>query len=346
MATNEAGNLALQQVWTLWSDLDAGANCPGGSGTCTPVNGSSGGAFAFPRSMMNTPFNCVTGNEFSCGGQLSSGVGVNATVGHGNYNAGFASLKMADWNGLTMQSNFTWSKALGTGALVQATSAYTPDDPFNLNQMYGKQFYDRKFIYNMFFVYTPPFFKGQNGLKGRVLGGWTFSSVFATGSGQPLQVWTSGFSGQEFGAADAINFNSLATGVPMASVQSGHAYSTRGTPGFGDGGFPVNLFSNPEAAFNSYRNPLLGADTRDTAYVTGLPYWNVDFSVRKNLRIAERVQMEFQANFSDIFNHNQWLDPPQPWGLFSGSSFGVIGGSAQENLGGNRSIQLAARVRF
>ena len=30
-----------------------------------------------------------------------------------------------------MQSNFTWSKALGTGALVQATSEFTPDDPFN-----------------------------------------------------------------------------------------------------------------------------------------------------------------------------------------------------------------------
>ncbi|HUC28314.1 MAG TPA: carboxypeptidase regulatory-like domain-containing protein, partial [Candidatus Acidoferrum sp.] len=52
---NESGNFANQQVWTLWSDLDAGVNCPGGTGTCTPVNGSSGGAFAFPRSMMNTP---------------------------------------------------------------------------------------------------------------------------------------------------------------------------------------------------------------------------------------------------------------------------------------------------
>ena len=103
---------------------------------------------------------------------------------------------------MTMQSNFTWSKALGTGALVQATSGYSPDDSFNLNQMYGKQFYDRKFIYNTFIVYSPPFYKGQQGLLGRALGGWTFSTVFTTGSGQPLQVWTSGFSGQEFGGMD------------------------------------------------------------------------------------------------------------------------------------------------
>lgn len=157
-------------MWTLWSDLGAGVGCPGGTGTCTPgVNGSTGGAFAFAPTMMNTPIaaDCGAGTGFGCQGQLTSGVGVNATVGHGNYNAGFVSLKMADWRGLTMQSNFTWSKALGTGALVQATSGYAPDDPFNLNQMYGPQFYNRKFVYNTFIVYSPPFYKGQSGMMGR-----------------------------------------------------------------------------------------------------------------------------------------------------------------------------------
>jgi len=342
MVANEGGNLAAQQVWTLWSDLDAGVNCPAGNDQCTPVNGSTGGAFAFAPTMMNTPIaaNCGAGTGFGCQGQLTSGVGMNATVGHGDYNAGFVSLKMADWRGMTMQSNFTWSKALGTGALVQATSGYSPDDSFNLNQMYGRQFYDRKFIYNTFIVYSPPFYKGQQGAMGRVLGGWTFSTVFTTGSGQPLQVWTSGFSGQEFGGMDAINFNSTATAIQMAPVQTGHAYSS-GTPGV----FP-NIFKNPAQAFNSFRNPILGIDTRSTDFVTGLPYWNVDFSIRKNVRITEQVAMEFQGVFTDIFNHNQWLDPPQPWGLFSPASFGLTGGSAQGVTGGNRTIQVAARVRF
>jgi hypothetical protein len=318
MVTNEGGNIAGQQVWTLWSDLD-------------------NGAFNFPRSMMNTP---IPGSAFGSQGQLTSGVGINASVGHGNYNAGFASLKVADWKGVTMQSNFTWSKALGTGAFVQATSGYAPDDPFNLDVMYGKQFYDRKFVYNTFIVYSPPFYKGQQGALGRVLGGWTFSTVFTTGSGQPLQVWTSNFSGQEYGGMDGIDFNSLATAIPIAPVQSGHAYNT-GVPGQ----FP-NIFKNPTQAFNSFRNPILGLDNRDTPYVTGLPYWNVDFSIRKNVRITEQVAMEFQGVFTNIFNHNQWLDPPQPWGLFSQSSFGATGGSAQGVVGGNRTIQVAARVRF
>ncbi len=327
---NEGTNIAGQQVWTMWSDLD-------------------NGPFNFPHTMMNTPIaaDCGAGTGFGCQGQLTSGVAVNASVGHGNYNAGFASVKMADWRGVTMQSNFTWSKALGTGALVQATSEYTPDDPYNLNEMYGPQFYNRKFVYNTFIVYSPPFYKGQSGVMGRVLGGWTFSTVLTAGSGQPNQIWTTGFSGQEFGSGDAINFNTLATAVPLGPLPAhGHAYSTPGSNGIGTGGYPVNIFQNPAAAFADYRNPILGLDTKDTSYVYGLPYWNMDFSIRKNIKIAETIALEFQGNFVDVLNHNQWLDPPESWGLYSPATFGNLGGQAQENPGGNRSIQLAARVRF
>jgi len=142
------GNLATQSVWNIWSDLD-------------------NGGFNFPRSMLNTPL----AGAFGANGQLSSGVGVNASVGHGNYNAGFVSLKVTNWRGLTLQQNFTYSKALGTGAFVQATSEYTPNDAFNLNNMYGVQNFDRKFVYNIYGLYDPPFFKGQHGLTGHVLGG-------------------------------------------------------------------------------------------------------------------------------------------------------------------------------
>ena len=337
VAANEAGNFTNAQVWSLWGDLD-------------------NGGFNFPRSMMNTPLSgaapCPGSTSTTpCGanGQLTSGVGINASVGHGNYNAGFASLKMADWNGLTMQSNFTWSKALGTGALVQATSEYTPDDPFNLNEMYGRQFYDRKFVFNTFMVYQPPIFKGQQGLKGRVLGGWTFSPIFTTGSGQPIEVFTTTGDGQEFGGGDNIDFFGLQTAVPLGPIPGGsgkaHYFQTGALTNVGSGGLPVSIFGNPDAAFANYRNPILGVDTRNTQYLTGLPYWNLDFSIRKNVRITERVAFEFQSIFTNILNHNQWLDP---WGmaLYSPSTFGNLLGSAQETTGGNRSIQLGARVRF
>jgi len=164
---------------------------------------------------------------------------VNGSYGYGNYNGGFVSLKMADWRGLTMQSNFTYSKALGTGALVQASSSYTPDDPFNLKTTYGYQTFNRKFVYNFFFVYQPPFYSGQSGLLCRVLGGWTFSSVFSAGSGAPYEIYTSTGDGQEFGAGDNSNYFGNENAIAIAPVKSGHVYSQGGN-------FPI--FSRPGPA--------------------------------------------------------------------------------------------------
>ncbi|HEY1656756.1 MAG TPA: carboxypeptidase-like regulatory domain-containing protein [Candidatus Sulfotelmatobacter sp.] len=337
LVKNEGGNLASQLVWTLWSDLDSGVGCP--TGGCSSANGGTD-AFNFPRTMMNTP---IAGSANGSQGQMTSGVAMNASIGHGNYNAGFASLKTAEWRGLTGQSNFTWSKALGTGAFVQATSGYTEDDAFNQNEMYGPQFFNRKFVYNAFLVYNPPFYKSQAGMKGRLLGGWTFSPIFTAGSGQPNQIWPSNFTSQSFGEGDGDdNYLSLETAVPLGPLPAhGHAYYN--VP---SGGLPVNTFKNPAAAVADYRNPLLGLDTKDTSFLTGLPYWNLDFSIRKNIRVAESVALEFQSVFVNVLNHNQWLDPSQPWGLFSTTTFGALLGSAQENVGGDRAIQLGARVRF
>ena len=345
------GNLSSQNVWSLWSDLDAGVGCP--KGGCSSPNGGGDG-FNFARTMMNTPLNCPTGTEIGCGGQLSSGVGINASIGHGNYNGAFATVKMTSWKGVTMQSNFTWSKALGTGSVVQATSADTAADPFNLNVMYGKQAFDRRFVYTMFVVYQPPFFKGQSGVLGHVLGGWTFAPLFAAGGGQPLPVGTIN-SGGSFGEGDSVAFaanGNTENAVPITPYRGGNSiHYTQGSNGVGTGGLPVNLFANPEAVYNNFRNPILGLDTKDAGWgvITGLPYWNMDMSVKKEIKITERIGSEFQVIFTNVLNHAQLLDPV---GIALGSS-GTFGNSPGEGNGTNnagpyspRSMEFGFRLRF
>jgi len=324
VVANEGGNLANAQVWTMWSDLDAAG-------------------FNFGTTMMNNT-NLAIG---ATSPQMTSGPADNGSYGYGNYNGGFVSLKMADWKGLTMQSNFTYSKALGTGAVTQSSSSITPDDAFNLKTTYGYQNFNRKFVYNFFFVYQPPFFNGQSGPKGRLLGGWTFSSVFSAGTGTPVElVNTTGATGQEYGSGDASSYASNANIIQIAPTKSGHVYSQPGQ-------FP-NIFAAGPAAISDFRNPILGLDYRDggNGNLIGLPYWNMDLSVRKNIRVAESVSLELQGVFANVFNHNQWLDPVGIYttGLFAGSGpggFGTLsGGSAQEEPGGNRQIEVGLRVRF
>lgn len=344
------GNLSNAQVWGIWSDLDTGVGCP--TTGCTPPAGGVG-AFNFPRSLQSTPIpaTCNATTTMGCAGQFTDGAYLNASIGYGNYNAGFVSVKMADWNGLTAQSNLTWSKALGTGAQAQSSSELTALDPFNLGEQYGRQAWDRKFIYNVFLVYQPPFFKGQSGFMGRVLGGWTISSIFAAGSGMPTQVGTTYGDYQGFGACDGVGCSDydMENAVPIGPMPHVHAYNCPGYNFTGfcsnqTSGYPVNYFSNGTNQISNWRNPILGVDTRDggAGILGGLAYWNMDFSIKKSIRVAESVSLEFQGVFANVLNHNQWTD--NYVGLYQGTgSFGNLGylGEAEP-----RNIELGARVRF
>ena len=351
---NGTTNLNNAQVWGIWSDLDTGVGCP--TGGCIDTNNNVG-AFNFPRSLQSTPIpaTCNAVTTIGCSGQYSSGAYLNASVGHSTYNAGFVSVKMSDWHGLTTQSNFTWSKALGTSANAQSSSELTALDPFNLDLMYGRQAWDRKFIYNALLVYQEPFYKGQSGVIGRVLGGWTFSTIFAAGSGVPTQVGTTFGDYQAFGACDGVacaDYDSE-NAVPIGPVPSTSAHYFMGiapgqtvaaAPGQTPGnGYPVNYFPDGANQFMNWRNPILGLDTRDggNGILNGLAYWNLDFSIKKEIRVVERVSLEFQGVFANVLNHNQWTD--NFIGLYNPGGFGALG---LNNEAEPRNIELGLRVKF
>jgi hypothetical protein len=364
VASKEAANIPAGNVWSLWSDLDGGT---------LPTSSSPGTAraFTFSRSMLNTPLQfdssgvplaCTT-SYLGCSGQLTSGVGENTSLGYGNYNAMFVSYKTSPWHGLALQSNFTWSKALGTGSQVQATSQYSANDPFDLGRSYGYQPWDRKFMFNVWFTYTPEVYQGQHGVVGRVLGGWTFAPILDMGSGLPVGVYTAQWpssaytGGQSFGGMDGGNISDYENAVNICGSSS-FGSSRHNIPlksdgsagdlnGFG-GNAPANMFANPSAVSNCFRQPILGVDGRNggVGNLRGMPFWNIDFSVKKNLMITERFAAEFGAVFTNVFNHNQLADPGQTW-LTDPADFGSLetgGGAFQVN--NPRKIEIAVRLKF
>ncbi|WP_263350653.1 TonB-dependent receptor [Acidicapsa acidisoli] len=332
---NEYSNLITQSVWSLWSDLD-------------------NGGFNFPRTMMNTP---IPGSANGGSGQSTSGIAENASIGHGNYNGGFVSFALLDWHGLTMHENFTYSKALGTGAEVQATSEYTPNDPFNLDAMYGVQPFNRKLVFNTYMVWQDPYYKGQQGLMGRLAGGWSFAPIFTAGNGEPLYCNTN-TDGQAFGGADGANYfdneQCVFTSKYTAGVHSHYNISggtdpygnSVGTAVAGSGGAAVNMFKNPVAVFDQVRAPILGIDTKNPGVgpINGTPYWNVDMSLQKNIKIWERTTLQFSMIFTNVFNHNILVDPggTSELAINSPSTWGVQ--SSQANI--PRKMEFGLRVSF
>ena len=321
-------NLESQSVWSLWSDLD-------------------NGGFNFPRSMLNTPLNCPTGAEIGCNGELSSGVGVNASIGHGNYNGAFVSLKMNSWHGITLQENFTYSKALGTGAFVQATSEYTANDPFNLNNMYGLQNFDRKFVFNTYALIEDPWYKGQHGIIGHIAGGWSLSPIVAIGSGAPLYCNTN-TDAQSFGAGDGANFfdNEQCIFNSLNGTSAGVHNNVSGSGGVGlqncATGPCLNEFGNPATVFNNLRDPILGLDTGTggVGVIRGLGYWNVDMRLVKDIKIVERVGLQFQYTLTNVFNHVVFYD--SGLAVYSPATFGAL--TSQGN--NPRAMQFGLRLTF
>jgi hypothetical protein len=314
--TNEFANFQSQSVWSLWSDLDTGGAAPG---------------FNFPFSMMNTA------------GQMTSNVTMSTSLGHGNYNAGFITVKMNDWHGVTMQNNFTYSKALGTGAVIQATSSETAVDPFDLNRQYGPQAFDRTFVDTLFLVYQPPFFRGQQGIVGHILGGWTFSPIFTAGSGAPdfcntnTGVFSEGYSSsQDFGSGDS-NFAFTNANCVLTS-NTGTSASVHNVGGI------ASMFANPQAVFNNVRPLVLGYDGNSGGFgqFRGLPYWNMNLGIKKNIRVTERFSAEASFNFINVLNHNQLLDPTLNIAGQNPQTFGQL--STEGTL--PRTIEFGIRVNF
>ncbi len=333
---NGTGNLLYQEVWNMWSDLDAG-------------NAGANPGFNFPRTMMNTAI--PTSTTFGGNGQFSSGVAENASTGYGNYNGGFISFGTRGWHGLTMQHNFTWSKALGTGAVVQASSEYTQNDAFNLGAMYGNQYFYRKFVYNTYIVASEPWFKGQNGLLGRVAGGWTLAPIFTAGSGPPVycNTWTDA---QSWGSADGVDYASNEQCVfttPYNAGHSAHFGVTGGTDAYGNSigtstsVTPVNLFKNPVAVWNQARAPMLGLDTKNPGAgpFTGQPYWNLDGQVKKDIRIAESTTFTFSFIATNMLNHRQFNDPLS-MGPYTSATWGVLNSQANTP----RQMEFGGRITF
>jgi hypothetical protein len=345
-----SSNITQNNLWALWSQLD-------------------NGAFNFSRTMMNTaisnPAGCVPNTEgcFGASGQLTSGVGMNASVGYGNYNAAFFTIKMSEWHGLTLQSNFTYGKALGTGSEVQATSQFTVPDAYNMHSAYGLQPWDRKYLFNAWLVYEPTLFRNQHGFLGHVVGGWSFAPILTIGSGLPLEVQpTDAFAneiyggGQSFGEGDGQNFAALQNAVLICPNNFGSSRHNNPAPsalGLGKNFFGPSMFQNPDQSYSCFRNPILGIDGSNgggAGILRGMPFWNVDFSVKKNVRVTERVNVEFTTVFSNLFNHNQMSDPylilgdTGDWGAVGGFSAAYNGLPAQ--ISTPRAMQFGLRFSF
>jgi hypothetical protein len=278
---------------------------------------------------------------------------VRTSLGRSNYHALAAVARKRLARGMTADLNYTFSKSLDQSSALQNStgamqSAFLPD--FD----YGPSDFDRTHVISGHFLYEVPAWPGlrRGGKLGGLARGWSVSGIFRAASGLPLVVsqGVSALGGGSSlvafsGAIPTADVRLIRTGVNRGVAGSNNV-GTNGDPAAGGSG--INLFADPEAAFNGFRRVLLSRDGRSGRAnpLRGFPVWNLDLSLGKAARLGERARARFSLDFFNAFNHTVFSNPALD--LTNPRGFGVV---TQQHVptrreSSSRWIQLGARVEF
>jgi hypothetical protein len=101
----------------------------------------------------------------------------------------------------------------------------------------------------------------------------------------------------------------------------------------------LQFFANPTTVLEQFSNPLAGqSGSRND--LRGPGYWTVDAALLKNIRLTERLGLQFRAEAFNMFNRENF-NPPNT--NINSSTFGVLSSTAGE---GARQMQIALRLEF
>jgi hypothetical protein len=247
-------------------------------------------------------------------------------------NSMYNSLQIS-WNrrftaGSSFGFSYTLSKSMDNGSNYRDIVP----DTYNTSNLWGPSEYDTRHIIMINYLYDLPFFKGQNSLLGKTLGGWEISGTIQFQTGTPCGIGTNNdYAGVgEFGS--------------FGCSGEGQFWNLNGTPQI-TGGFagPVTNGSSPKYFTASVTQPAAGTfnlqpGVRDSVYGPGLQDWNL--ALFKRFPISEKAgEFQFRAEAYDFINHPNWSGPNyNP----TSSQFGEI----TSKTGLARTLQLSLRYQF
>lgn len=172
---------------------------------------------------------------------------VYSTIASSDYHAGTLSIRERFKDTLSFDFNYTLSKSMDDVSGLQTDAPFTPFilNALSLKQQRSVSDFDVRHIVNANAIYQLPVGRGHwllgdaNRWVNGVLGGWQLSGIFRWNSGLPVETPL------DFGGWPT-NWNRRNYTVRIAPIQS--------SPTRGSGNQPANLFSDPAAAFHSFRS--------------------------------------------------------------------------------------------
>jgi hypothetical protein len=239
------------------------------------------------------------------------------------YHALALTLTQRVWHGLTLNSTYTWSKALDDASNPGPDNAGPnfPQDPANMAAEKGLSDFDHRHRFVTNFLYQIPFLSNSEGWVHTAFGGWQVGGIWTLQSGAPFTVNLS---------SDVAN-----NGEPLSapSQRPNLTCDPNSGPKTTAQWFNTACFSLP-AQFT------YGNAGRDIVIGPGLS--NFDATIQNEFSVHENIKLQFRLDIFDFFNHPNFNAPVGAGRMFSASpSFGSIT-SAQDP----RDMQFSLRLVF
>ena len=243
-----------------------------------------------------------------------------------------------------IDANYTWSRDLTNS---QNDYSSPPQNTYNPNGDYGRAAIDRTNIITIDGIYELPFMKNQNGLVGRVVGGWQVSGIYAINSGLPLTPSASAGGTVFYGYTNVIN-----------GQANGNVYSDAagiGISGSTAAGFRPDMIANPNQGYGqqihnkgewfnrgAFSAPLplsYAVGNSHRGVINGPGFNRLDLGIFRNFKIVEGVAFQLRGEGFNVINHTNL----QTVGTASttASTFGIVTAARD-----NRILQIAAKINF
>ncbi len=290
-----------------------GSACgPYGEDTIYTING---------RTYNGTRPYSVTSGRYLSQGELDFGDNTyEAAIVNSSYNSFQATINKSV-GPVRFLGAYTFGKALDDGSAFGDLV-----NPFNTRLSRALSAFDITHNFVVSYSYSLPLQRLStrgSGFLHSALGNWEIAGITRLSTGQPVTLFASGDTslcgceGLGTGAVDMPNFNGQA-------VQT---YNPRTAPNF-------QYFSTDPFSF-----PQLGQEgTANRRFFHGPGFNNTDLSLYKSVRISERFGVDIRAEFFNVFNHTQFMNPT---GNLASSTFGRITSARDPRIG-----QLAVKIHF
>lgn len=272
---------------------------------------------------------------------------VNADLATSSYRALVAEVRSKNAHGVTMDLNYTLSRAEGTASngyntfADQASGSVFTQDPYLLTKLTDQVApWDHTHEVKGYVLYDLPFGSGKlwstskGWLNDYVLGGWTLGAQLSYHSGEPLGTVAAGTPYPGWSGLFAQRNPSVSLANPFKTLDLNWVANPVGSN-------PGSLFFNPSAFSQPTPGTFSSEQHSYMDYLRNWAYADEDLNIAKRFRFGpheRRYALSLRAQFFDVLNRHHWGAPNLN---MNSPLFGHV-----TSVSGNRYGQLGARFEW